>query len=213
MFKNIFIVYLIVLFSFSVLGIAQISEETIKEYENYKSIVDANPEDPWAHFNLAITYAYMGKIEKGLSSLEKVDSLDNSFADKVISKFSELIQEKPEDWRIRFRLAFAYYFAKDKDNALKELQEVATMLPIGAKNAWAYGYMAVMYGEQKKWDKAVEYCRKGLAIEPKAAAIHFALAQALKETGDFLGAAAELFTASRLRAEEMKYERLNGISY
>ncbi len=86
-------------------------------------------------------------------------------------------------------------------------------MAIEGKNAWAYGYMAVISGEQEHWEEAVTYCKKGLKIEPDAAAIHFAYAQAQLKLGHALSAASEILIAFRLQAEEKRYEHTNGLHY
>ncbi|MFC1595799.1 tetratricopeptide repeat protein [Candidatus Margulisiibacteriota bacterium] len=211
--KSILLAIMICVLAANVFGIAKISKDILFEHAKYKYMVEKNPEDAWAHFNLAITYAYMGKVELGLKELGEADRLDKEFAPKAIARYTRKVEEKPQSWQARFRLAFAYYFGGEKDNALKELQNVVSIKGVNGKNAWAYGYMAIIYGEQEKWDKAVESCKKGLRIEPDAAAIHLALAQALLKKGNGFSAASELFVAFRLQAEEKKYERKNRIRY
>ena len=194
-------------------GLAKINRDIKFDYAKYKYMVEKNPNDPWSHFNLAITFAYMGKVERGLEELGVVNELDKEFAPKAIDYFTRRSIKNPDDWKIRFRLAFAYYFDKQKDKALEELQKVIETKPITGKNAWAYGYKALIYGEQKLWDKAIEACEKGIRIEPEAAAIHLAHAQALYKKGNVLKAASEAFTAFRIQGEEKKYERVNKIEY
>jgi len=197
----------------SAFAIAKIPQDILFEHAKYKYMVEKQPEDPWTHFNLAITYAYMGKVDLGLKELGEVDKLDKQFAEKAVARYGRLLEKKPDDWRVRFRLAFAYYFGEQKDEALKELEKVAVANPVNGKNAWAYGYMAIIHGEKEQWEDAIAACKKGLKIEPDAAAIHLAYAQALLKKGHGFGAASEAFIAFRLQAEEKKYERQNKIQY
>jgi tetratricopeptide (TPR) repeat protein len=200
-------------FAFTAFGIAKISRDVQFEYAKYKYIATKNPQDPWAHFNLAITYAYMGKVEEGLKELGAVEKLDKAFAPKAIEKYSQMLVENPTNWQARFRLAFAYYFGKDRDKAIAELKKIVADPPLDGKTAWAYGYMAVIYGEQEKWDEAITACQKGLDIEPDAAAIHLAYAQALVKKGRTFQAAGEALTAFRLRGDEQKAERESKAKY
>ncbi|MFA5928096.1 MAG: tetratricopeptide repeat protein, partial [Candidatus Margulisiibacteriota bacterium] len=66
---------IIALFSMWSFGIAKISNDILFENAKYKFMVEKNPDDAWAHFNLAMTYAYMGKVEQGLKELAEVDKL------------------------------------------------------------------------------------------------------------------------------------------
>ncbi|MFH1429009.1 MAG: tetratricopeptide repeat protein [Candidatus Margulisiibacteriota bacterium] len=211
--KTVICLMLIFLFSVSIFGIAKIDKDILFDHAKYKFMLEKNPEDPWAHFNMAITYAYMGKVEEGLKELGEVDRLDKEFAPKAIARFTGAVTKDPDDWKARFRLAFAYYFDKQKAPALIELQKVTQKEPINGKNSWAYGYMAIIYGEEEKWDEAIDACKKALKIEPEAAAVHLAYAQALLKKGNTMQAASEAFIALRLHAEEKKYERKNKIKY
>ena len=194
-------------------AIAKIDPIILYEYSKYSAIAEKTPTDSWAQFNLAITYAYMGKVQEGLDRLGKVDALDKNFAPKAIEYFTAQVAADPNRWQDRFRLAFAYYFNKDRDKALEQLKIISASTPANGKNAWAYGYMALVYGEQEKWDEAIEACVNALKIEPDAAAIHLAYAQALYKKGNTFKAAGEAFMAFRLQAEEKKWERTNKISY
>jgi tetratricopeptide (TPR) repeat protein len=204
---------LIVAVMLQVGAIPKISQDILFEHAKYKYMVEKNPQDPWAHFNLAVTYAYMGKLELGLEALGKVDKLDKQFAPKVIDRYERATKKSPDDWRLRFRLAFAYYFDDQKDKAIEELKKVAVTEPVTGKNAWAYGYIAYIYGEQKKWDEAIAACEKALEIEPEAGALHLAYAYGLMKKGDKLKATSEAITGWRLRAEEKKYEQEHNIQY
>ncbi|MFC1477893.1 tetratricopeptide repeat protein [Candidatus Margulisiibacteriota bacterium] len=213
LYKTLVCSILIFILSVSVFGIAKIDREILFDHAKYKYMLEKNPDDPWSHFDMAITYAYMGKVEEGLKELGEVERLDKEFAPKAIEKFTNAVTKDPNDWKARFRLAFAYYFDEQKAPALIELEKVTEKEPINGKNAWAYGYMAIIYGEEEQWDEAIDACKKALKIEPDAAAIHLAYAQALLKKGNTLHAASEAFIAFRLQAEEKKYERKNKIRY
>lgn len=211
--KNIVKILCLFLLASSIWGIAKIDKTILLEHAKYKNLVEKEPSDPWNNFNLAVVYSYMGKIQLGLASFGEVDKLDKNFAPKVITRYQNITTSNSTDWRGMYRLAFAYYFSKQKDLSLQFLEKIATMTPKSGKNAWAYSYMAIIYGERQDWDKAIIACENGLNIEPDAAAIHLAYAQALLKKGKSLKAANETFIAFRLEAEEKKYERTNGINY
>jgi len=184
------------------LAIAKIHPDLEAEYLHYLDLVKKNPQDPLAHYNLSITCAYIGRVEEAWNELKIINKLDKNYAVQAISIFSKKVRQNPSDWKARFRLAFAYYFYKEKnaqEKAYLELEKIAKMEPIGAKNAWAYGYMAVMDGKKENWEEAIKLCKKALEIEPEAAAINFALGQAYLKTGHSIKATYRILRALRLR--------------
>jgi len=92
----------------------------------------------------------------------------------LIEKYYGLVNENPSDWKLRFRLAFAYYFGGYKKYAKLALQNVANIAP---GNAWPYGYMAIISAEDNKWDEAVSEMKKAIAIDSNVAAFHLGLGQ------------------------------------
>ena len=193
----------LVLFIFLVLfGINQafawkITPELQKETNDKLAAVKENYYYPHPHFDLAITYAYTNKIKEGWDELKKVNDLDSEFAPICLRMYINKVDENPNDWKLRFRLAFAYYFNNKKLEALTELKEV---LKIDPKNVFAYGYIALIYGEMGKIDIAMENVRKGLAIDSNVAALHALLADGYNKKGDSMRGLSEMVEALRLKA-------------
>ncbi|MCX5726684.1 MAG: tetratricopeptide repeat protein [Candidatus Saganbacteria bacterium] len=185
-----------------VLAIAKINPNLKAEYLYYFDFAKKNPQDPLAHYNLSVTCAYIGKVEDAWNELKIVNRLDKNYAVKAISIFSKKVEQNPYDWEARFRLAFAYYFSEGinaQKKAYLELGEIAKMEPVEAKNAWAYGYMAVIDGKEENWEEAIKLSKKALEIEPEAAAINFALGHAYLKTGHSIKATYRILRALRLR--------------
>ena len=178
-------------------GAWRINEELKKETTQYKSAVEATPNDPLAHFNLAITYAYTNKLFTGWDELKKVNELDPEFKEKGYRLFIKKVNASPSDWRLRFRLAFAYYFNGMKKDAIRELKNVLILDPY---NVWAYGYISLIYGELGDTDNAIKWVKKGLKIDSNVAALHLLLSEGLAREGDNWGAWGERMEALRLRA-------------
>lgn len=150
-------------------------------------------------FELAMAYAYSGLIEKGWGMLKRIPENDRDYAPKVLAKYEPLVLSEPKEWRHHFKLAFAYYFKGDKKEAIKRFQTVLTIDP---KHIWAMGFIALIYGEQERYDEAIVLCKKALAIEPNAAAIHFLLGEAYRKTGNTMGFLSEIMTVGRIKASE-----------
>lgn len=185
-------------FSTPALAKYRIGKELSKEIKTNKKWVQTEPKSPEAHFELAMSYAYTGKIMKGWSELKKVNELDSNYADAVIAKYTQKISDEPTVWKHHFKLAFGYYFKDKKEDAKAEFQKILDTDP---KNLWALGYLALIEGEQGNVDRSITLCRQALKIEPDAAAIHYLLGEALGKKGDTLGSLAEKLTALSLADE------------
>jgi tetratricopeptide (TPR) repeat protein len=167
------------------------------EIEENQWLVKVHPEDAQSHFDLAISYAYSNKIEDGLNELKKVDQLDKTFAPKAVKIYSRKARLFPDNWKIRFRYAFALYFNGKKKEAITEFQKIIKQDP---KNVFSYGYIATIYGEMNELDKAVEYAKKAIEIDSNVAAIHLLLGAGYYKKGDPSKGLAETMEALRLRA-------------
>ncbi|MFA6431491.1 MAG: hypothetical protein WCV91_03810 [Candidatus Margulisiibacteriota bacterium] len=189
------------LFSFLILASVShawyLTKEFAKELQEKQRAVDKNPNDPLTRFDLAITMAYTNKIPDGWTNLKKAVEIDPAFRKKGLEIYYNKAVESPDDWRIRFRLAFAYYFNDKKRDAIEELKNVLILDPY---NVWAYGYIALIYGELNEVDTALGYTKKGLAIDSNVAALHLLLAEGMNRKGNKWGSIQETMEAMRLRA-------------
>jgi len=198
--KQIFFLILIVVIFIQVSSAWVNTKELLSEIKQKEIAVKNNPTSPDAMFDLAITYAYTNKIEEGLNTLKKTAELakdTKNYARYLIEKYYKIVVANPGDWKARFRLAFAYYFGGYKNLAMLELQNIANLEP---KNPWPYGYMAVIAAEDEKWQEAIKYMKKAIAIDSNVAAFHLGLAQGYQKTGNNLGAVLETAEAFRLKA-------------
>lgn len=175
-----------------------ITKELQKEIGEKKAAVNKNPSDPQAHFDLAVTYAYTNNILEGWDELKKVNQLDPNFKKTAYKGYIAKVNASPADWKLRFRLAFAYYFNSKKKEAIEELENVLVLDPY---NVWAYGYISLIYGEMGEVDKAIEAARAGLKIDNLAAALHLLLAEGYYKKGDSWNGFWERATALRLKVQ------------
>lgn len=173
------------------------NKELLQEIKDKKAQVIAEPKSALAHFDLAITYAYTNHIQEGWDELKKVEALDPNFRNSGLLLYITKVNQSPQDWKLRFRLAFAYYFNQDKVAAIRELDNVLIIDPY---NVWAFGYIALIYGEMNQTDKAMDYTKRGLKIDSNVAALHLLLAEGYNRKGNKWGAMAEGLEALRLRA-------------
>jgi tetratricopeptide (TPR) repeat protein len=175
----------------------RITPELQKELDQKQAAVKANPNDADARFDLAITMAYTNNIQDGWNQLKKTVELDPNYRQKGLDTYLQKVTASPNDWRLRFRLAFAYYFNGKKKEAVHELDNVLILDPY---NVWAYGYAALILGEMGDVDTALAYTRKGLKIDSNVAALHLLLSEGLYKKNDSWGGFVERVEALRLRA-------------
>jgi tetratricopeptide (TPR) repeat protein len=199
------LVFIVLLFIFAVGGLRlevpaygwRITPELQKELEQKQAAVRKSPNDPDARFDLAITMAYTNNLEDGWANLKKTVELDPGYKKKGLDLYLKKVNGSLSDWRLRFRLAFAYYFNDRKKEAIRELDNV---LKIDPYNVWAFGYIALIYGEMGETDRALDYTRRGLKIDSNVAALHALLAEGYNRKGDKWRGFSELMEALRLRA-------------
>lgn len=175
----------------------RITKSLKKELAAKRAVVAKRPKDPAALFDLAITEAYTNHLIGGMNNLKKVNEIDPNYKKEALKTYIEKVTEKPGDWKLRFRVAFAYYFNGQKKDALREFEHV---LKIDPYNVWAYGYMALIYGEMGEVDKAIKVTKQGLKIDSNVAALHLLLSEGYYKKGDNWNGFLERMEALRLKA-------------
>ena len=174
--------------------------EFSREIAQKEAAVAKKPSSADAHFDMAITYAYTNKIKEGLDELKIAGSLVDdkpAYARQLIERYYPMVKKNPSDWRVRFRLAFAYYFGGYRDYAITEMQNIANIDP---RTPWPWGYMAIIYAEQNKWNKAIECMRKAISIDSNVAAFHLGLGQGYYKVNRPTVGFSETLEALRLKA-------------
>ena len=169
--------------------------EDVKQYKKAYSI----SQNATTVFDLAMSYAYTGQIEKGWNMLKQIPNYDKNYAPKVLNKYSSLINLDPKNWKYHFKLAFGYYFQKDKQASIDSFHNV---LKIDSKNLWAMGFIALIEGERSNTDIAITYCKKALKIEKNATAIHFLLAEAYRRKENYMQAFKHVLMVGKLKTAE-----------
>ena len=193
---------MLAIISNGIFGFPQLSPEDAKTQTELVRKINLDPRNPALRFELAMEYASTGWIELGWDQLTLVPKLQEDYETIVFKKYSEAIETAPNDWKAHFRLAFAYYFMDKKDLAIQSFQQTLTIYP---NHVWSMGLIGLIYGEQKKYDKCIEWTKKALRINDDATAIHFLLGQAYYETGHYFGVLGESLSVGRLKSIEAKY--------
>jgi tetratricopeptide (TPR) repeat protein len=179
----------------------EMTDELQAEVDAKRKALEEAPDDPHAHFDLAITYAYTNYVEEGWDELKKVNELDEDFGPVALKMYRNEVAKNPDDWKLRFRLAFALYFNEMKQEAINQMYYISQMEPKdNPKRIWAYGYMGLIYGEIDEVDKAISWVKKGLKIDSNVAALHLLLASGYYKKGNGWAAFFEGMEALRLKA-------------
>lgn len=193
----IFVTLTVLVFSIPVFADTyKIPEELKAEVKQNKAILDKNPNSDDAQFELAMSYAYTGQIMEGWNMLKK---LPKSYSKDVIAKYEPMMRDNKTDWKAPFKLAFGYYFAKKKQDAIPLFEESYRRNP---KNVWALGFIAFVKGDLGQTDEAIAVCKEALKQEPNATAIHFLLAEGYRRKGQYGKFMSELAIVGKLQAAE-----------
>lgn len=176
----------------------QVGPDILQEVKLNKAAFKSTPSADTA-FELAMSYAYSGQIEKGWAILKKIPDYDKNFSPKVVEKYGQLTKGNPRVWRYYFKLAFGYYFLDQKDHSIECFRKVIELDP---KNVWALAFISLIKGDQGHIDEAVDLAKDCNRIEPNAAALHFLLGAGYLKQGNYWGVAQETVTVGRLKAQE-----------
>lgn len=186
-------------------------DTTKAELEVLRKRVEAAPQDPSAHFDMAMGLARTSRLEEGWTSLKKVSELDAAYADKVIATYRPLVEENPQNIEAQFRLAFGHYFKglnlqdqgqgdAAKDAKLQAKKAFGHIIETDPQYVWGYNYLAYLMAEEGDLPGAVDTLKKAIAVEPNNAVSHFLIGQAYFRQGNHKDAVVEIGTAMRLRS-------------
>jgi tetratricopeptide (TPR) repeat protein len=192
------------LFMWTMIGHAfpQLSADDVAIQSQLTRQINATPNDAGLRFELAMAYASTGWIELGWEQLKLVPELHKNYEQVVMKNATNDIEKNPNHWPSHFKLAFAHYVMKDRAAAM---QSFKTVLKIKPDHVWSMGFIALLLGEEKKYDDGIAWCKKALKINDNATAIHFLLGQAYYETGNYFGVLGETLSVGRLKSIEAKY--------
>jgi tetratricopeptide (TPR) repeat protein len=169
--------------------------------------VKANPDDPEAHFLMAIAYSRTPYVEKALIELDRSRQLarksKEGFAlfDRKIAEYERLLQKDPQNSLVLYRLGFGYYmrgyaidhgYMKDDsfkpeafyDKAEQTFRHLVTLVPtdVPAKNY--LGFLLAEREPDKNYDAAVALWQESLRLESGNPAAYMLLGQAAMKKGN-----------------------------
>lgn len=187
------------------LGLARpaLADTSPDEIAYLQQQVAATPQDPDAHFNLAMGYARTPELEKAWSELQQVKKLDPGYADTLISQLEPLAKANPDNIEVLFRLAFADYFKGYQENNAtykqKAVQQFKAILAVDPHYVWALDYLSYLTYDSGDLDQALDLARQATATDPDNAVAHFLLGEGLFKDKQPFAAALQMAQAMELR--------------
>ncbi len=149
-----------------------------------------------AQFEVAMAFARTPFPERAWSALERMVALDPEYANRVMERYSALVEADPNDLEARFRLAAGLYFRGRTAAARQQLQQITWRSP---QNAWAHTYLGWLQAESSRLDLAIGSWQKALAADPSNVVALWLLGQAHFKKGRAAQASETLKQAQSLR--------------
>lgn len=184
-------------------GWYRIPSADLNEFYELKQIVIDNPESPTAHFELAMNYAYTGRVITGWDSLKRVNELDPDYSSKVIQFYEQKITQEPDRWHHYFKLAFGYYFTEQKDLAYDQF---LTILELEPDNFWAMAYIALLEADKENYSATISWSKRALSYNNDLIAVHWLIAKAYKKKGRPFAAFGHRLRMMKLLAEDKMFQ-------
>ena len=179
-----------------------LDQHYLSEQTQLEAIVRENPQSLDSRFDLGMQYAYTGWVEHAWKQLKYINDTDKTFKQKKLIDLKKQLKKAPEDWRVNFKIAFAYFFNDQKQDALNAMLRAHHLKP---ENAFIMGFVGLLYGEQKKYDQSIKWAKRGLKVEPYSTALHFLLAEAFLRKGNYFAFTGESIRVLAAKAGEKKH--------
>ena len=138
----------------------------------YQKVLDINPKNQYAQFNIANSYNLMQKYRE------------------AIVQFQKLLKINPKSEVAYTGIGLAYNSMQKYSNAIEAFKEVVKINP---HNANAYYSIGLAYAMLLKYTKALKYYQKSIDINPNNENVYFSLGMTYYYTFYQYGKAEELF--------------------
>jgi len=143
----------------------------------YRKALQARPNDPRLHYNLALALDQMGDVASERKELQRAVALDNSFADA------------------QNQLALLALKGGDLDDAEQRFKKA---LAVDPNYAEAAGNLAIVYSERGNDADAAHWLQEALRLDPKYAKAYLNLGLLLARKGAFADAEQQLRNAIQI---------------
>ncbi|MGE0200418.1 MAG: tetratricopeptide repeat protein [Candidatus Melainabacteria bacterium] len=172
-----------------------------------KAQVEAYPDDPEAHFLLAMAYSRTPFIEEAFKSMKRAKGLmktsPQGYAnlDAKLAEYEDMLRYSPDDTMVLYRLAFGYFskgygieknYIKNNPDAPaiwydKAEETMRRVIALDPADAWArnyLGFLLININEDANLDEAMMLWEEAVAIEPLNPGAHLMLGEAYMKKGD-----------------------------
>lgn len=210
--------------------------------KEYKAFIDLNPSMAEAHSRLGLVYLKMDRTDDAKAELEKASALapddwdlwhnlaNIAFKEKDYAKaeslYSKTLTANPNFAEAHYKLGQTLQRLGRDDEAKphfdefkvlsahqEKIDELSRMLKQNTDRADAvHMLLGMQYTAISRFPQAVEHFQKSIELNPSNPEAHLGLASALRQKGDFDGAAAAAWKAQELAPNLLQaYEALAGI--
>jgi tetratricopeptide (TPR) repeat protein len=203
------------------LGIIDLKEEKfISALRHFQAAVDRSSMSPLAHLILGLCYAIMRQFE--LFKLEMLwltqhapneylayfylgqyYSKDLDQVDKGMEYFTQALKLSPNDIRSRYLLGYGLELKGDRKRAMEEYEAAAAAAAAqGAVYSLPLQGCARLFLQEDNADRALEYVKKAIQLEPSLASNHLLLGKVYLRNGELEKGVSALKSATELNATD-----------
>lgn len=187
------------------LGIILDDQERYNEaIEVFEKAISLNPKNVNAYYNLGIAYKNSGQPTKAIENWRKANVSDpsntksleaigdyyyeNGFVLESVKEYESISKYKPEDYKLKLKLADAHFKLKGFDSSEKFLLDVLNNSKNGEEIKLAHRKLALVYseGDSKNKTKAKDEAYRGSHIDPDDMESRLVLAKVLIDSNSLM---------------------------
>lgn len=188
-------------------GLSQEAFDLTDDVKIAEAQVTAFPDDPEAHFLLAIAYSRTPYFEKAFYAAKKAKKLikhsPGGYAnfDQKINNYQAMAAINPNDTKVLYRLAFGYFmkgylieknYIKNSPQPPEQFYSLAEttlrqVIALDPKDLWArnyLGFVLVDMDETRHLDEAISLWEGALALQPDNPGANLMLGEAYLKKGN-----------------------------
>ena len=184
----------------------------------HEKLVDIQPYNAIAWFNLGHSFAGIGEYEKAIEAMEYAFIIDKDMEEAYLDCADMCMQVKMYQKALSIYEEAKQYFGPDSDllvliaqcqininNFLSAKASLFTALSLDPYNDEIYFYLAECYAKEKNYPSAINAYKKAIAIENNREEYHGGIAMSYIQIGKYDYALKSLARATTILPEESKY--------
>lgn len=172
--------------------------------EALERAVSINPKNDSAYYNLGIAYKNAGQPTKAIENWRKASALnptetkhveaigdyylENGFLQEAAKEYEDVARSNPYNYKLRLKLADAYFKLKNFDQSEKALIHVLNNSKSGEEIKMAHRKLALVYseGDSKNKSRAKDEAYRSSHIDPDDMESRLVLAKVLMESNSLM---------------------------